>query len=106
MAFSTAEREAIPRPMSQSEANTLDGKLVTKRHQEHFEIAKKLGTGRVFTRMEFNLLYHQEYPSRASPPNPSDYCVNLYPSMAKDFPKFLRWVGRGRYEFVGELSRF
>jgi hypothetical protein len=87
--------------ISQTEEQTFLRKPVPKRHQEHYEIAKILGVGHVFTRMEFNQLYHQKYPSRKSPPNPSDYCVNRHPRTAKDFPKFLRWLRRSRYEFIG-----
>ena len=86
----------------QTEEQKFDRKFVARRHQEHYEIAKKFGVGRVFTRMDFNFLYHQEYPSRISPPNPSDYCVNLHARAARDYPKFLRWLGRSQYEFIGE----
>jgi len=73
-----------------------------KRHQEHYEIAKRFGVGRAFTRLEFNHHYRQEYRIRISPPNPADYCINLHPKAAEGYPKFLRWLGRGRYEFIGE----
>jgi hypothetical protein len=39
-----------------------------------------------------------------SGPIPSDYCVNLSPRVAEACPKFLRWLGRGRYEFIGGLA--
>jgi hypothetical protein len=29
---------------------------------------------------------------------PSDYCVNLSAKGTEGYPKFLRWLGRGRYE--------
>lgn len=75
-----------------------------KRDQEHYEIARKFGAGRPFTRSEFNRLYYEEYPNRVSGPIPSDYCINLSPKLAEVCPKFLRWLGRGRYEFVGALT--
>jgi hypothetical protein len=75
-----------------------------KRDQEHYEVARKFGAGRPFTRSEFNRLYHQEFPNRVSGPIPSDYCVNLSPKVAEACPKFLRWLGRGRYEFIGRLA--
>jgi hypothetical protein len=75
-----------------------------KRDQEHYEVARKFGVGRPFTRSEFNRLYHQEYPNRVSAPLPTDYCVNLNPKVAEACPKFLRWLGRGRYEFIGGLA--
>jgi hypothetical protein len=75
-----------------------------KRDQEHYEIARKFGAGRPFTRSEFNRLYYEEYPNRVSGPIPSDYCINLSPKLAEVCPKFLRWLGRGRYEFVGALA--
>lgn len=74
-----------------------------KRDQEHYEVARKFGVGRPFTRSEFNRVYRQEYPERLSAPLPSDYCVNLNPKLAQRCPKFLHWLGRGRYEFIGEL---
>jgi hypothetical protein len=81
--------------------------MMNRRHQEHYEIAKRFGLGRVFTRLEFNQLYRQEYPERISAPIPSDYCINLHQKAAQGFgyPKFLRWLGRGRYEFIGEQPR-
>jgi len=75
------------------------------RDQEHYEVARKFGMGRPFTRSEFNRLYLQEYPRRRSQPIPTDYCVNLSPKVAEACPKFLRWLGRARYEFIGELRR-
>jgi hypothetical protein len=77
---------------------------MSKRHREHYEIAKRFGAGRPFSRLEFNRLYRQEYPKRISPPNPSGYCVNLPQKSTKDFPKFLRWLGRGRFEFINDLN--
>jgi hypothetical protein len=47
--------------------------MMNRRHQEHYEIAKRFGLGRVFTRLEFNQLYRQEYPERISAPISSDY---------------------------------
>jgi hypothetical protein len=64
---------------------------------------QEFGVGRPFTRSEFNRVYCQEYPDRLSAPLPSHYCVNLNPKLAEGCPKFLRWLGRGRYEFTGEL---
>jgi hypothetical protein len=75
-----------------------------KRDQEHYQVAKKFGLGRPFTRSEFNRVYYEEYPNRVSGPIPSDYCVNLSPKVAEACPKFLRWIGRGRYEFIGGLA--
>lgn len=75
-----------------------------KRDQEHYEVARKFGVGRPFTRSEFNRLYYEEYPNRVSGPIPSDYCVNLSPRVAEACPKFLRWLGRGRYEFIDTLA--
>jgi hypothetical protein len=77
---------------------------MTKRNHEHYEIAKRFGAGRAFTRLEFKRRYHQEYPKRISPPNPSDYCINLHQKTAKDLPKFLRWLGRGQYELIDASS--
>ena len=75
---------------------------MTRREQEHYEIAKRFGLHRPFTRFEFNHLYRQEYPDRISTPIPSDFCINLHPMGAERFPKFLSWLGRGRYEFIDE----
>ena len=77
---------------------------MSKREKEHYEIAKRFGVGRPFTRLEFYSLYCQEYPKRISTPIPSDFCINLYPKGAESFPKFLRWLGRGRYEFIGDTK--
>jgi hypothetical protein len=52
---------------------------MSKREKEHYEIAKRFGVGRPFTRLEFYSLYCQEYPKRISTPIPSDFCINLYP---------------------------
>jgi len=71
-------------------------------HREHYEIAKRFGVGRTFTRLEFNHLYRQECRIRISTPNPADYCINLHSKAAEGYPKFLRWLDRGRYEFIGE----
>ena len=78
---------------------------MSKREKEHYEIAKRFGVGRPFTRLEFYSLYCQEYPKRISTPIPSDFCINLYPKGAESFPKFLRWLGRGRYEFIATRSQ-
>ena len=75
-----------------------------RRDQEHYEVARKFGAGRPFTRSEFNRLYHEEYPNRVSGPIPSDYCVNLSPRVAEACPEFLRWLRRGCYEFIGGLA--
>ena len=75
-----------------------------KRDQEHYDVAKRFGLGRPFTRSEFNRLYYDEYPNRVSAPIPSDYCVNLSPKVAEACPKFLRWLKRGRYEFIDGLA--
>ena len=75
---------------------------MSKREKEHYEIAKRFGVGRPFTRFEFYRLYWQEYPKRTSTPIPSDFCINLSPKGAESFPKFLRWLGRGLYEFIGD----
>jgi hypothetical protein len=77
------------------------GLPMAKRDQEHYEIARRFGVDRAFTRSEFNRLYREEYTQRISAPTPSDYCVNLNPKVAVRCPKFLRWLGRGRYEFIG-----
>jgi hypothetical protein len=74
---------------------------MAKRDQEHYEIARRFGIDQPFTLSEFKRLYRQEYPKRISPPIPSDYCVNLNSKVAVRCPKFLRWLGRGRYEFTG-----
>ena len=73
---------------------------MTNRNQEHYEIANKFGVSRPFTMFAFKSLYRQEYPGRISAPIPSDYCVNLGPKGSQRFPKFLRWLGRGRYELI------
>ena len=75
---------------------------MSKREKEHYEIAARFGVGRPFTRSAFYSLYRQEYPKRTSAPIPSDFCINLYPKGAESFPKFMRWLGRGLYEFVGD----
>ena len=75
---------------------------MSKREKEHYEIAKMFGVGRPFTRFEFYSLYWQEYPKRRSTPIPSDFCINLSPKGAESFPKFLRWLRRGLYEFIGD----
>ena|SRR5689334_19437730 len=91
--------------ISQPEAHKHNPKVTPNRHQAHYEVGKRFGLGRMFTRSEFNQAFHQEYPKRTSPPNPSDYCVNLHQKMTKDFPKFLRWLGRSQYEFIGASIR-
>ena len=77
---------------------------MAKRDQEHYEIARKFGVGRPFTLYEFKRLYRQEYPERISAPIPSDYCVDRDGKGAERCPKFLRWLGRGRYQFIGGLA--
>jgi endonuclease-3 len=78
---------------------------MTKREQEHHEIARTFGVGRTFTRSEFMNLYRREYPDREPGAMlPSDYCVNLSAKGTEDYPKFLRWLGRGRYELLGEAN--
>ena len=79
----------------------MDTTARSHRNQEHFEIAKRFGVGRPFTRIEFKTLYRQEYPKRISEPAPTAYCINVNYRSAKGVPKFLRWLGRGRYEFIG-----
>jgi len=70
------------------------------RHKEHREIANGFG-GREFSLLEFKQCYHRAYPTRPlGSMIPSDYCVNLNPEGAEDFPKFLRWLARGRYELT------
>jgi hypothetical protein len=76
---------------------------MAKRDKEHYEIATRFGD-RPFTRLEFNLLYRQGYPKRISAPIPSDYCVNLNPKTGERLPKFLRWLGPGRYQFIGQWT--
>jgi hypothetical protein len=80
---------------------------MAKRDQEHYEVARKFGVDRPFSLSEFNRLYSREYPERVSAPIPTDYCINLNPKAAARHPKFLRWLGRGRYQFVGgsEVTR-
>src|SRR5713101_5874879 len=74
---------------------------MTKREQEHYEIARTFDVCRAFTRSEFMNLYRQEYPDRKPGAMlPSDYCVNLSAKGTEDYPKFLRWLGPGRYELL------
>ena len=75
-----------------------------KRDKEHYEIARRFGVDRPFTLSEFKLLYRKEYPKRISEPIPSGYCVNLNQKVAERCPKFLRWLGRGRYQFIGRST--
>ena len=71
---------------------------MTEREKEHHDIAHSFG-GRQFTRSEFMKRYGDKYPDRKlGSMLPSDYCVNLNPKGAGGFPKFLRWLARGRYE--------
>jgi hypothetical protein len=76
---------------------------MTRREKEHYEIARRFD--RPFTLFEFKSLYRKEYPDRASEPIPTDFCVNLDHKRAAHFPKFLRWLGRGRYEFINPTVR-
>ena len=87
--------------VSPAETQPRDRKFTPHRHQAHYSVAKQFGLGHTFTRPEFNELFHQEYPDRTSPPDPNDYCVNLNQKTTKNFPKFLRWLGRSQYEFIG-----
>jgi hypothetical protein len=74
---------------------------VTKREQEHYEIAHRFGVGRAFARSEFMNLYRRAYPDRKlGAMLPSDYCVNLSAKGTEHYPKFLRWLGRGRYQLL------
>ena len=73
---------------------------MTDREKEHREIAETFGA-QPFTRSEFMERYSDKYPDRKTGAMiPSDYCVNLNPKGAEDFPKFLRWLARGRYEIA------
>jgi hypothetical protein len=74
---------------------------MTKREQEHYEIARRFGVGRVFSRPEFIDRYHQEFPDRPlGSMIPSDYCVNLHAKGAEGYPRFMRQIERGRYELI------
>lgn len=66
---------------------------MAKRDEEHYEIARRFGVDRPFTRLEFNRLYRQEYPKRISVPIPSDYCVNLHQKGRRTFAEIptLAW---------------
>lgn len=76
-------------------------KEMTKREQEHYEVARRFGVGRPFSRPEFIKLYRREYPERKPGAMiPSDYCINLSAIGTEGYPKFLRWLGRGQYELV------
>ncbi len=75
---------------------------IMERHKEHYEIASRFG-GREFTLDEFMRLYEQVYPNRPRGSMlPSDYCVNpsggRHAIGTEDYPKFLRWLGRGKYQ--------
>ena len=74
--------------------------IMGKRDREHYDIAIRFGCS-PFTRSEFNRLYREKYPNRTSVPIPTDYCVNLNSRTGERVPKFLRWLGRGRYQFIG-----
>ncbi|MBV8362777.1 MAG: hypothetical protein JO189_33315 [Deltaproteobacteria bacterium] len=78
--------------------------IMATRDREHYDIASRFGC-RPFTRSEFNHLYQEKYPNRTSVPIPTDYCVNLNSRTGERVPKFLRWLGRGRYQFIGSSSK-
>jgi hypothetical protein len=78
--------------------------FMAKRDREHYDIASRFGF-RPFTRSEFNHLYREKYPNRTSVPIPTDYCVNLTSRTGERSPKFLRWLGRGRYQFIDSPSK-
>jgi hypothetical protein len=78
---------------------------MTKRKDEHYQIAYKFD-GRPFTRSEFMKLYREEYPDRKlGAMIPSDYCFNPMGGRpakgTENYPKFLGWLGRGRYKLIG-----
>jgi hypothetical protein len=82
---------------------------MTDRETEHYDIACRLGN-RAFTRSEFKNLYRQVYPERKlGSMLPADYCVigPGHPRHAKgteDYPKVLRWIGRGCYQLIEDAS--
>jgi hypothetical protein len=86
------------------ECRSSEYSMMTKRDREHFDIAGRFGS-RPFTRAEFNHLYREKYPNRTSVPIPTDYCVNLNSRTGERLPKFLRWLGRGRYQFIDSRSK-
>jgi hypothetical protein len=75
---------------------------MNERQQEHYEISLVFGSE--FSRAKFRNIYRQKYTRRESGSMiPSDYCIDLHPKGTEKYPKFLRWLGRGRYELVDGL---
>lgn len=82
---------------------------MTEREREHYEIATRFGI-REFTLSEFKNLYRQEYPKRPlGSMLPADYCV-IGPGRPRhsigteEYPKFLRKLGRARYQFIPDTK--
>ena len=75
---------------------------MTEREKEHYAIAESFGVGRSFSRREYRDRYHAQYPDRPlGSMIPSDYCVNLCAKGTQAYPRFLRQLTRGMYEFLG-----
>ena len=81
-----------------------EGHTMNDREKEHYKIAGEF-KGREFTRSEFKNHYRQEYPNRKPGSMlPADYCINpvggRHAKGTENYPKFLRWLGRGRYQMI------
>ena len=82
---------------------------MNEREREHFDIACRFGR-REFSRAEFRRLYKQVYgDSKLGSMLPADYCVNprggRYAIGTEHYPKFLRWLGPGRYQLTEDAFR-
>jgi hypothetical protein len=80
------------------------GRMTMESHLEHYEIAARF-EGRQFMRAEFKRLYHASYLNRSLKAMlPVDCCVNprggRYAIGTANHPKFLRWLGPGRYQMI------
>jgi hypothetical protein len=71
-----------------------------ERDREHFEVAKSFDGP--FNRADFAERYSRLYPSRKDGSIiPSDYCFNKENKGNGLYPRFLRALRRGEYQFVG-----
>jgi hypothetical protein len=78
--------------------------MTMESHLEHYDIASRF-EGREFMLAEFKYRYHVAYPNRSLKSMlPADYCVNprggRYAIGSENHPKFLRWLGPGRYQMI------
>jgi hypothetical protein len=73
---------------------------MTPRMKEHFEIACYFGNEE-FSAEQFKEKYQKIYPARPTTSMiPSDYCIDLNPIGAEDFPKFLLQPRYGCYQLI------